>query len=102
MTATEYAADAFAGTRTAVFPTNFAAPPERWMRTVTFASTALAVRLTTSPCSVPALAPALSELTDPTVTPDDASAGLAASPAIATETSATPAARTFEPFIDPP
>jgi hypothetical protein len=99
LTATEYVAEALAPTRTVVAPTNFAAAPVRWMRTVTLASTTWPVRLTTWPPSVPALAPAFSELTDPTVTPDAASAGLAPSPA---NTSATPAARTIKPFIDPP
>src|SRR5689334_7367787 len=78
-----------------VAPTNFAGAPVRWMRTVTGATTARAVRLAISPRSVPAFAPAASELTDDTVTPGDAKAGLATGPTSAMPTSATPAARTL-------
>ena len=63
--------------------------------------TACPVRLSTEPSTVPARAPAASELTDPTVTPGDASAGAAASPDNAIDTSAALAARPFNLFMDP-
>src|SRR4051794_24679161 len=72
------------------------------MRTLTFASTARAVRLTTSPRNVPDAAPGASELTEPTVTPGAAKAGLAPDASSATPPSATPAARTMLLCIDPP
>src|ERR1700754_3047012 len=73
------------------------------MRTVTFASVARPVRLTTVPCSVPFAAPAASELSVRAEPLAEAGAGPAAAPASATENSATPAARAFRPFIyDPP
>src|ERR1700710_2894866 len=69
------------------------------MRTVTFAPVARPVRFTTVPDSVPAVAPALSELSVPTDTPGAARAGAAVSAPRATVNNAAPVARTLRPSM---
>src|SRR6478735_8931333 len=90
---------ALGGTVTVVVPTTRAFIPERIRRTVTFALRAAAVSLWTEPESLPALAPAFSELSVETDTVGAASAGEAARPTSPTVSNDAPAARNLRPSM---
>src|SRR3954452_337939 len=99
LTLTLKSALALAPTDTLTRPMTGALVPQCISRTVTFALEALAVLLTTVPCSVPAPAPGLSELTLDTFMCGDASAGLAQTPSSPTTAIDAPTARPLRRFI---